>query len=77
MARAMDFDIRSALEPALAEAIDTPELTLALVCPEPVPAQSAAGLAHARACLGVVEASDLLLLHEEEAAGPGHHQTRH
>ena len=77
MARAMDFDIRSALEPALAEAIDVPELALALVCPEPVPAQSAAELAHARARLGVFEASDLLLHHEDETAGLGHHQTRH
>ena len=77
MARAMDFDIRSALDPALAESIDPPELALALACPEPVPVQSAAGLAHARACLGVLEAADLLLLHEDGTAGPGHRQTRH
>jgi len=73
MARTPDFDIRRAAELALAEAIDPPELELALVLPEIVPAQSAAELAHARCCLGVFGAPDPL----PGTGSPDQRQTRH
>jgi len=77
MARSPEFDIRSAAEMLLAEAIDKRELLQVLVCPEPVPAQSAAQQAHARASFGVAEEFHLLLVNEHETFGHGSRETRH